>query len=167
MKILIAYSSRTGNTQTLCEGVAKGLESEHQVTLTTVKNAPNYNDYGLIVAGFWADKGTANKETKKFIKSIKNKKIILLGTLGADPESDHAQDVKRNVGKLVDNSNEYLGVFLARGLVDEKLIKRMKLLPLPRKIVNTMYEASITSRPTNAEDVANALIFINNLLVTV
>ncbi len=160
MKILIAYSSLTGNTKTLCEGVYNKLKEHHNVELKTVKEVSNIDDYDMIMPGFWADKGTANKECRKFIEKIRNKKVLLLGTLGAAPESLHGDKVREKSSQLVDSTNEFLGVFIARGKVSEKLINRIKFLPLTKKIREEMYEASINSRETNEDDVNNALEFI-------
>ncbi len=164
MKILMFYSSKTGNTEKLCLGVADALKAEHDIDVKKAKEKFDSEDYDLVIAGFWVDKGTANREALKKIKKIKNKKLLFLGTMGAAPDSDHGRDVVENVAKLVDESNQYLGVFLARGLVAEKLIKRMKMLPLPKHIVEAMYEASITSRPTNDQDVADAVEFVQSKL---
>lgn len=160
MKILIAYSSMTGNTKTLCEGVYNALKEHHDVVISDVKNAPDYKDFDFIIPGFWADRGTANKEARKFIEDIREKYVLLLGTLGADPSSEHGDHVRENTEALVDSSNKFLGVFIARGKVSEKLIKRLKFLPVPKHVREQMYEASINSRETNEEDVKNAIDFI-------
>ncbi len=164
MNILLAYSSLTGNTEYYCKEAIKDIKEEYNIDVLTVKETKNYDDYDLIIVGFWVDKGTANKEAKKFIQKIKNKKVALLGTLGAAPDSEHGLKVVKNVGELVDPSNEYLGVRLARGKVAEKLIKRIKILPLPRKIKDQMYEASIHSREPNAEEIREANNFVKNCL---
>ncbi len=160
MKILITYSSLTGNTKKLCTRVFENLQKEHEIDIKTIKETEDYSNYDLVVPAFWVDKGTANKESKKFIKSIKNSNVALLGTLGADPHGDHGTKVRKNVSKLVDSSNTYHGVFLARGKVDEKLIKRIKKLPLPNLIKGQMYESSINSREPNEEEFKGATEFI-------
>ncbi len=164
MKTLIAYSSVTGNTKKLCEGVYNNLKEDLDITISTVKEMPSAEDFDTVIIGFWVDKGTANKEAKKVIKNIKNKKVILLGTLGAAPDSPHGQKVLKNVAELPDSSNEYLGAFICRGKVDEKLTNRIKFLPLPKKIKDQMYESSINSRETNEDDIANGTAFVKPLL---
>ncbi len=160
MKIVIAYSSKTGNTKKLCTGVYDRLKERYDVDITTVKELGSLDNYDIIIPGFWVDKGTANREAKKFITKIRNKKVALLGTLGASPDSEHGDKVRVNIEKLIDSSNEYLGVFLSRGKVNEKLIKRIKFLPLSSEIRQKMYDSSVSSREPNEEDMENGTNFL-------
>ncbi len=164
MKALLAYSSRTGNTEKLCKGVAEAIGEQVDVDLMTVKEITSFDNYDVIIIGFWVDKGSANREAKKQITKLKNKRVLLLGTIGAAPDSEHGQKVFKTVNKLVDPSNDYLGVFLARGKVDPKLASRIKFLPLPSGIKKQMEEASATSRATNEQDIANAVEFVRSVL---
>ncbi len=164
MKILITYSSRTGNTEKLCNGVYNNLKGQFDINIEPINKNIDYSNYDYVIVGFWVDKGTFDNKANKFISKIKNKNLILLGTLGAHPDSEHGHKVRNNVGNTVDESNSYLGVFLARGKVDPKLTKRIKLLPLPKKIKDQMYESSINSRETNQEDIDNATDFVKNII---
>lgn len=166
MKVLMAYSSRSGNTEYFCNEVYKNIKDTcANIDIVKVKDVGDYETYDLIVAGFWVDRSTANAEAMKFIKKIQGKKVALLGTLGASPDSEHAAKVKENVKELIHESNRYLGVRLARGKVDEKMIKRIKWIPLvPKKIKERMYETSIHSREPNAEEIAEASAFIKSIL---
>lgn len=155
MKILIGYSSLTGNTKFLAEGIKEKLSKEHETFISPVKEIKDMEGYDLIIPAFWADKGTANRECRKFIEKIRDKKVFIIGTMGADPSSTHGDNVRERIKKLPDISNAYLGCFLARGKVSEKLIKRIKLLPLTKKIREEMYEASVNSTPTSSEDIEN------------
>ncbi len=164
MKTLFAYSSLTGNTEYFCTEVYKNLKEEHEIDLMRLEEVKSFDDYDLLVLGFWVDRGTANKKARKIIKSIKNKKIALLATLGASPDSEHGQKVRKNVVEIIDESSEYLGISLARGKVDEKLTKRIKFLPLKKSIKEKMYESSINSREPNQEEIEKATTFIKGLL---
>ncbi len=164
MKIVIAYSSKTGNTKFFCEKVYENLKDDLDIEITTIKELKDYSKYDLVIIGFWVDRSTANREAKKQIKNIENKKIALLGTLGASTDSEHGKKVIENVGKLINKSSEYLGVKLARGKVSEKLTNKIKLLPLPKNIIDKMYEASINSREPNEYEINEAINFIKDLL---
>ncbi|PIE98105.1 MAG: flavodoxin [Treponema sp.] len=164
MKTLLAYSSKTGNTKKFCEAVFNNIKDNADIEIYTVKQAPAIDEYDLVIVGYWVDKGTANTEARKFIESIKNKKVALLGTLGAAPDSEHGKKTIVKVGKLVDSSNEFLGIRLARGKVTEKLTKAIKLLPLPKHIKEQMYESSVNSREPNEEEISNATEFIKTAL---
>ncbi len=163
MKILLVYSSQTGNTKILCEGVYKRLKEKLDVDIYNIKDIKNKeinSDYDIIICGFWVEKGYPNKEMKQYIENIVDKKVLLLGTLGSSPNSKHSMKVKVRTEEIINKSNEFLGVFLARGKVDEKLINMMKLLPMKKQIIDAMEKASMTSRETNNEDINNAIDFI-------
>ncbi len=164
MKTLLAYSSRTGNTEKLCKGVYSALGEQFNIDIKKVSEVAGYDDYDVVMMGFWVDRGTANKEAKKQIEKLRNKRVVLLGTIGAAPDSEHGQKVYKNVAQLVDSSNQYLGAFLARGLVDPKLASKIKFLPLPSGIKKQMEEASAGSRATNEQDIADAVAFVKSVL---
>ncbi len=166
MNTLLAYSSLTGNTKKLCSGVYEKLKNETDIEILTVKESKNLNfdDYDNIIVGFWIDKGTANKEARKFISKIKNKPLLFLATLGASPDSEHGQKVMKTVPTLSDESNQFKGAFLSRGKVDPKLTKRIKFLPLTSSIKQQMYDASISSREPNDEDIENGYNFVKKAL---
>ncbi len=164
MKILLAYSSKTGNTKKVCDAVYNEIKDSHEVDYLSVKEVKSHDGYDLVLVGYWVDKGTANREARKLITAIRDTKVGLIGTLGADPESFHGKKVIVNVGELVDGSNTYHGTFLCRGKVAEKLIKRLKFAPVPKHIREQMYEASINSREPNEEDLNNARAYINKIV---
>ncbi len=163
-RILMAYSSSTGNTKYFCEEVYKNLKDKYNIEIMELKDVKSFEDYDLLVLGFWIDRATANKAAKKVITKIKGKKIAFLATLGASPDSEHADRVRTTVVELVDESSEYLGISLARGKVSEKLLKRIKFLPLPKKVRDQMYDASVNSREPNQEEIDAASKFIEGLL---
>lgn len=164
MKILIVYSSLTGNTKKLAMGLYEGLKDHYDISISNIKEKPDGQGFDLIIPAVWVDKGSADKLSKKLMKSLRGKKVICLGTLGAQPDSEHGQKVGENLPKLLEASNTHLGTFLANGLVDPKLTGRIKFLPLPKTIKDKMYESSITSRPTNDTDVANCVEYVENIL---
>ncbi len=164
MKVLITYSSKTGNTEKVCRYVYEKLKEKVDIALETVKETKDVEAYDLIVVGFWVDKGTANREAKKFIEKIKDKKIAFLATLGAAPDGDHGKKVIKNANTLVNATSEYLGISLARGKVDPKLTKNIKFLPLPSKIKDQMYESSINSREPNQKELDQAVAFVEQAL---
>ncbi len=165
-KILITYSSKTGNTKKLCSEAINRLSEDIVVDFKTMKETDTIDGYDLVVPAFWVDKGTANREAKKFIAKIKDKNVLLLATLGAAPDSEHGIKVTNNAPNLVDDSNKYFGIFLARGKVDEKLTNRIKFLPLSSSIKEQMYEASISSREPNEEEFKGAAKAITEALHT-
>ena len=129
-RTLVVYSSLTGNTKTVAEKIFDIIEGDKEiVSINDIKNI-NIDNFQKIVIGFWVDKGTADKRTRDFIKILSNKKIAFLGTLGADPESQHGNDVRERVSKLCSEKNTLLGGFLCRGKIDPKLVEKMGKFPL-------------------------------------
>ena len=55
MKLLVVYSSKTGNTKKVAMAIGETLGVEP----VAVTENPSPEDYDAIVAGFWVDKGTS------------------------------------------------------------------------------------------------------------
>lgn len=124
-KVLIAYSSLTGNTKMVAEAILE-VFGEDVADILPIKEVNSIADYEVVIPGFWVDRGTADTLAKKFIEEIKNKKVALFGTLGADPNSPHGISSMENVKNLLDGTNELLGTFLCQGKVDPKVIAMME-----------------------------------------
>lgn len=127
MKILLAYSSRTGNTKKVAEGVYEVLPDES--LMVPIDEGIDPNKFDLIIVGFWVDKGMADEKAKKYMEQIKGKKVAVIGTLGAYPDSNHAKKTMIRVRELLERENEVVAEFLCQGKVDPKLIERFKDLP--------------------------------------
>lgn len=133
MKVLIAYSTLTGNTKKVCEAASKAFTNVELKSITEVTDL----NYDLIVVGTWIDKGTADMKAIKFIEKIKEKRVAFIFTLGAYPDSQHAMDCIEKITKLfVDNGNEVIGHYHCQGAIDPRLIEMMKtkLEPTPERI---------------------------------
>jgi flavodoxin len=125
MKSIVVYSTLTGNTRTVAEAVAKGLGEGTAVA--DVKEAPDPDGFDLVLPGFWVDKGKADKATLDYLEKIKGKKTAFFFTLGAYPDSPHADKVEEGTRKSLEASgNTVLGVFRSQGKVDPKLLEMMK-----------------------------------------
>lgn len=120
MKILILYSSVTGNTQFL----AKSLKSsEHELTFLPIYPFPKDLDYNIIFLGFWVYHGAPDPRMISLMQQIKGKRIALFGTLSAYPHSEHAKKVlTRAQHYLIDNT--ILGSFLCLGRLEQKRYQR-------------------------------------------
>lgn len=126
MKTLIAYSTKTGNTEKVAISIGEGIENSHVKNIKEIKDVASL-DYDFIIVGAWIDRGTANKEAFDFINKIKNKKIGFFFTLGAYPNSDHAKDCTKKIEELfTKNNNKVIGHYLCQGAIDPKLIEFMR-----------------------------------------
>lgn len=121
MKSLVVYSSLTGNTKMVAEAIAEELGAD----IKSVAENPAADGYDLVAAGFWVDKGSADELSVKYLPTLKNAKVALFATLGADPKSEHAAKCLEKAAGLLDGSNRIVGRFICQGKIDPKLIERM------------------------------------------
>ena len=61
---LIVYSSKTGNTRRLAEGIRQGLAEAggRQITLAAVEENTDPAGAPWVLVGFWADRGNADQK---------------------------------------------------------------------------------------------------------
>lgn len=123
MKILVTYSSWTGNTKK----VAYAIHEEIGGDILPMSEVKSFEDYDFLALGFFVDKGFANDEAKEFMTKINNKKVGIFATLGAEPNSEHASNTLQEVKEfLEDNKNQVTNQFICQGAVDPKLIQKMR-----------------------------------------
>ena len=123
-QLVILYSTRTGNTKKLAQGLARELEEFEPVVMERKAGeaVPQAQAY---LAGYWADRGHANEEMEIFLKSLKNVKVGLFGTLGAYPYGPHARHIAQAAEDCLGEGCVLLGHFLCQGPVDPALLQRM------------------------------------------
>ena len=158
MKGLIIYSSKTGNTKRMAEKIYEVLKDKQQMTIKDIRDAPEVEQFDFILLGGWIDRGTLETKTLKLLKTIKNKKIGLFATLGAMPDSEHGRKVIKNIEDLL-NDRDSLGQYICPGLVDPKMIEKLKGitgLVVPKKIKEKMIETSLKSRKAKEEELSEA-----------
>ena len=130
MKILITYSSKTGNTKKLASGIYKNIREECglNVSIKPINEVKCIEDYDAILIGYWVDKGGPNKEAKEFMKGIRNKKVGIFATLGAYPDSNHGFNSLVKGEDLLKENNAIIGKYICQGAVDSNLIEAFKKL---------------------------------------
>ncbi|GHV96162.1 flavodoxin [Spirochaetia bacterium] len=127
---LVVYSSKTGNTRKVAEGIASGLgERGFSARIVPVEDKPQPAGGEVVLLGFWVDKGSADKKALAYLKSLQGRQIGLFGTLGAYPDSDHAKKSAQKVEELAAKKNTCLGSFMCQGKIDPKLIEMFKKIP--------------------------------------
>jgi hypothetical protein len=109
----------------IAEKICGALDSAE---IHRVEAAPEPDGYDLIFLGFWVDKGQADAKTLKYMKKIHGKKVAVFFTLGAYPDSQHADNVLEQTKAQLEG-NEIIGHFRCLGRVDPKILEIMKNMP--------------------------------------
>ena len=129
MKTLIVYSTISGNTKAVCERIYEALNAEKEIlNVKDIKNL-KIDDYDNFIIGFWCDKGTMDKDSIEFLKTLNNKNVYFLGTLGARPDSEHWNDVFENAKKLCSENNNFKNGLLIWGRISKEMQDMMKKFP--------------------------------------
>lgn len=84
--ILVAYSSKTGNTKKLAEGILDGIkkmeggvvDTADIVDIKDIKDISEIDKYDTVIAGYWVDKGGANEEAAVFLKKLPERRSAYL-----------------------------------------------------------------------------------------
>jgi flavodoxin len=129
---LIVYSSKTGNTRKLAEGICRGLTEAlgtGAARIAAVEDEPDPAGARWVLVGFWADRGNADPKALRYLKSLEGRRVGLFGTMGAYPDSDHAGDIRKKVEGEAAEKNTVLGCFLCQGKIDPALTEQFKALP--------------------------------------
>ncbi len=166
-KILIAYSSKTGNT----EKVAKALyeANPEACDLKKVDEVTAVDAYDVIFIGYWVDKGGPDPKAKELLSTIKGKKVVLFQTLGADPASDHSRTSFANAAKYLDPDCMVLGTLSIQGAIDSQLIAVMSKMPAgsphaPSEESKKRWAAASTH--PDAADLQNTKEYMKKFMVT-
>ena len=125
MKILVVYSSVTGNTKKVAEAVAEVLPN---CELYPVENAPSTEGYDFVALGYWVNKGLPDAKAQAYMRGVSNTAVGLFGTLGAWPDSDHAKKCMSRGEAMLrepERGNRVFGTFLCQGKIDPGVLAAM------------------------------------------
>ncbi len=164
MKVLLTWSSKTGNTKSVGEAMASVCPPDTMVC--PIEEAPaGGGDCDLLVLGYWVDKGIPNKKSRDFLKGVSNKKIAFFGTLGAYPDSEHGRDCMAKAAELA-GDNEVCGSFICQGKVDPVLLEKMAKMPGNPHEMTEERKARIeeAKKHPNEDDFNNARSWLQEVL---
>ena len=129
MKSIIIYSSLTGNTKQVAEAIARVLPAD-TLCVSMSELPSDIASYDLVFAGFWVDKGTANKEARDILGTLHNPHIALFATAGVPPQMEHAKQSLVNAAACLPEDVVPVDTFICQGKVDPKVIEMMyKMFP--------------------------------------
>ena len=125
MRLLVVYSSVTGNTKKVAEAIASAVPG---CDIFPVSEAPSAEGYDLVAAGYWVDKGMPDAKCRAWLETLSNCRIAFFGTLGAWPDSDHAKECMARAAVLAESperGNSVCGSWLCQGAIDPHIIEIM------------------------------------------
>ncbi|MDR2443587.1 MAG: flavodoxin family protein [Deltaproteobacteria bacterium] len=171
-KVLVVYSSLTDNTKKVAEAISAAIPGSElaSVDKTELDELKDLSGYEAIIVGFWVDKGRADPKTLKFFEKLKNQTTAFFFTLGAYPDTKHADDVASSTEKLLtEGGNKVLGHFRCQGKVDPNLLEKMKkMLPPdhPHSQMTPERQARLdeAAKHPNEEDFQKAAAFARDTL---
>ncbi len=138
--------------------------------IAPVEDDLGFGGYDFVAVGFWVDGEMPDKKAQEYMRKIRGARVGLFATLGADPNSEHANDCVKRAGELVRSDNDLVGRFISQGNVDPKLIKVFgKLLPdhphalTPERV--SRHEGASTH--LDQEDLRNAGAAFKEMLVKI
>ena len=129
MKLLVVYSSVTGNTKKVAEAIARAVPGSALHPVEEAPSAAAAKDFDLVAAGYWVDKGMPDAKCRAWLETLEGCRLALFGTLGAWPDSDHAKECQAKAAELVstpERGNTVCGSWLCQGRVDPKVIEAMQ-----------------------------------------
>ena len=126
MRILVVYSSRTGNTKKVAEAIFSAMPLS--TVLSPVNLAPCPVFFDCVIMGFWNRRAAPDTAMLKFMEGVRGKKVGLFATQGAWPDSDHSRRFMDTARQAV-SDNEVLAEFVCMGKVDPALLEMEAALP--------------------------------------
>lgn len=165
-KILVTYSSLTGNTKKLAEGIYEALNMPKDIM--PMKEVKDLDSYDVVLAGYWVDKGGPNEEAKKFLENIEGKKVGIFATLAYWPDTQHGWNSLIRGEELVKDKNTVIGRFICQGKLSDKIIERFKSFPAdnPHSITEEKLKRYkiAANHPSKVDIAAAAELFTERLL---
>lgn len=126
MKILITYSSKTGNTEKIAQAIHKSIPTADLLPISEIVDL----NYDLIFIGGWIDRANFDQTALTLAQQIFDKDVAYFFTLGAYPYSEHAKECIHNIETLLNNNNNnIIGGYFCQGAIDPKLISWFSTLP--------------------------------------
>ena len=154
MKVQIIYSSLSGCTRRLAEGIFDALTVEDKELYDLAAGAPAL-DGDVVLLGYWVDKGGPNAAMKAFMKTIEGKNVGVFCTLAYWADSAHAHAALAAGAALVKEKNRVLGGYVCNGAMSQAMIDRFRANgtsgPHSASPANEARWALMKNHPTAAE----------------
>ena len=164
MRIAIIYASLTGNTELIANKIRDYYKDK---VVYLGKSTDNILEADIYFIGSWTNKGDADENIKRFLKTIKNKKIGIFGTAGYGGDEKYFKTLFNRVSQVIDNSNKILGYFYCQGrmplAVKERYIKLLTANPDDKNLKVSLENFNEAMNHPNADDFKNLENWLNSL----
>ncbi|MGD8507030.1 MAG: flavodoxin family protein [Candidatus Bathyarchaeota archaeon] len=161
MRVLVAYTSRTGNTKKVAEAIYEEIEEEKAIK--EFDNITNLDDYDLIFVGFPIENFGPCEKARTFLKSFCVGKTIVLFITHAAPE--YLPAVLGWLVKCIEAASEsnVAAVFNCKGELAEDV--RQSMLKSPNPMIRAWAEKSIMSKgQPDTTRIERTRLFVKELL---
>ena len=111
MKVQIIYSSLSGCTRKVAEGIYHSLTGVDK-SIHDLKDGEPVLDGDILLLGYWVNKGGPNEQMHAFLEKLKGKTVGIFCTLAFYADSEHGyQSLKKGVD-LAAQKNTVIGSFV-------------------------------------------------------
>ena len=125
MKVQIVYSSLSGCTRRLAEGIFDAMAVDTKELYDLAAGTPEL-DGDVVLLGYWVDKGGPNAAMKAFMETIEGKNVGVFCTLAYWADSAHAHAALAAGAALVKEKNRVLGGYVCNGAMSQAMIDRFR-----------------------------------------
>ncbi len=129
MKVLVAYFSKTGNTEKIARAIHEGIEQQAAKDIFSMKDVKGLDEYDLIFCGFPVHAHSVPGPAEAFIKTIpEGKNVAFFATHGSLRGGPLAITAMHHALGLVPKS-KIVGTFGCRGAVSHDMIDALMEKP--------------------------------------
>ena len=161
-KWAVIYSSVTGNTKRVAEKICEVAVGD---LFNVNDNPPNLENYDIVALGYWLKRGGPDPLMKNFLPTVRNARVVLFETHGADDGSEHAVTAFARAAYLLGAGCDILGTFDCQGRVNPALIEKRKAAGLndPHNSVDSVERWERASTHPDADDLERAAAFVEKI----
>ncbi|MCR3922146.1 MAG: flavodoxin family protein [Firmicutes bacterium] len=163
MTILVAYSTKTGNTEKVANAIYEVIKEK-----ATIKKLPDASceNFDTVIMGYWVDRAKANEESIAFLKTLAGKKVVLFGTLGAGDVDDYYKKVCDSVENELPSDCTLLGhqLYRASSIRLAMLRKQHAEDPNDAEVSKQLEDYEANKNRPNAQDLLHAQEFVVDAL---
>ena len=129
MKVMITYSSQSGNTEKLAKIIYDHIAGEKEIY--PIDEAPPANQYDIAAVGFWFQAGKPDPKAAEYLASCgSDAKLFLFATHGAAKDSEHAK-VGMAMAAALTKGAQIEGAFNCQGEVNPKVLEKVRKKETP------------------------------------